>query len=1780
MIKSEKNGKYGRMRNDRLEGNNMSRFILHTKAKERVHFKYLMAGIACILTFGAVCFAVHSIGTVGAKSREIVMIYTQEELEQYLLDQESEEYNRNGRYRLEEDLDLSGLDQSIGTNMEPFTGVFDGNGHVISGLVRPLFGVMEKAEVENLFLSGTMITEPFTYYDGEHYVDGYGALAAYTIDSAIKNCGMNGEIWTASPSEAEYQLAKASPPEAEEHNGPGVGDNQSTWPADPSMEANASTAGPANDTVETSASVSESSAGAGMEIIEEETTVADHKEVEETENGENGEVCPESEESGSNSSETADIPPDHESTGADSDLPVENESSEESRDPAGNDSSGGNDIPTDSESPGETDAASENGPTESAEGGADSSQGGEAAVPETIGYQAIEKRYLMMKIPVLPDSSIETDLTATPSDATPSDAEGPAVDETKCLEENQTVPEDTTLPKETEAIEYIGNPNGDIFILVTADRVIAGGLIAQTAGATLVSDSFTLVTIRSDLEDVETYMGGLSGILGEQTRIENSYASGLTGGNGVIGGFAAVNEGMIENSYSTVTIGKDASRRGAFTVTGNGTLSGCMYDRQMACVRTDQTDIGLNALSTIHMTGIESEIPGHWRKTEYAYPQLEYFALHEHEIIADSSRASVIALMLPDEVTLADVVKNGELLLPPEVDGQEVTWEAEGNIRIDERNQVISDGAAIPSIESNKLPIVKSALESAPEMEAPYVAENVNTETASGMETSEQTNNEKPEGSAGQLKASVGNVTRNFTIVKAAGSVENWLDVVENYAVGEPPVLNPGSADTAGTESNPYLLDSPEDLAWFAYQVDKNNRISICGRMMANIDLYGDTYIGAKDESDPDYIEKAVRWIPIGYNDLHYEGVFDGNGHHISNMRVTGDSEIKFNIGLIGALSAPGIVKDVGVKSGSVYLAAQVGAGVVGRVGHKTGGTAQILRCWNAAKVNADRWTGGIAGFIDMEKSNDILIIEDCYNLGSITARNDSAAGILGHVKNGTDVRIKNCFNRGDIYAANQWSGGIYSGGTFAQAANVMVVVENCYNAGNVTSKSGIGGICGITTSQLSIVNCYYDNQYATGTGTGLTTGQLQSWAAAYALNGQKMTQTSESGTASSWTFQPGGNYPVLGSLSSAESWEVIAQGMEDGLITKAKPDGDGTATPYRIETAEQLAWFAYEVNNVTGKSEIQADLTGDIDMQEAESKYVSSGRLAWVPIGKTEPLAFQGVFGEGNQKIYEIQNLYVNADFRAGLFGEISGNAKVMNTGVSGCSVSGTGTGGSPAMAGGIAGRLRGNAVISHSYNRGGSTVTANGEMSAYAGGIAGLMNDKSVIEDCYHLDSTVVSLGSSNDVSTGGITGSLSRGLGEEPKIRNSYNACGASGSITSSNSQRVGGITGSTSGAANLIQCYSEQLLGQDAANGIIRLGTADAELQSDVDGLNTIDTGVRADSNRVWYTSLASETTRGLPTLDAPTELSVTFDPANAGESGITEGLGQMISNAKFRGVHEEYSTTGTKPDFTLSQTADVSRQYHIYGTGNANKNLGLAAGNTGTGGVAELAGLSGSLTLPTKTVDSFDQMVLYLGAAYTWPQDRTIVVDLEVGGIRYEVRVKIKQVMGKTLSFVIKTPVTIELNPGVTAESYTEDLELENRSVCPIQAAVSSVDAKTDTGMVRLEPVASDIEIKNTETISKIKLGITKPGAGTDTGKIGDIGTGDTKGKLYYTPAADSTGASGWMKSEIGYNQKLRFRYFMEHSLLHIGPKQSFGFDIVYQFQIPAGDVPEITVTAG
>ena len=99
-------------------------------------------------------------------------------------------------YRLDSDLDLKGLwiFQPVGNAEAPFSGVFDADGHSISGVVyrteaggRPtaMFGYTDGAVIRNLKLDGWNVTSKAQYL---------GGIAAVARNTTFENCEWNGQL--------------------------------------------------------------------------------------------------------------------------------------------------------------------------------------------------------------------------------------------------------------------------------------------------------------------------------------------------------------------------------------------------------------------------------------------------------------------------------------------------------------------------------------------------------------------------------------------------------------------------------------------------------------------------------------------------------------------------------------------------------------------------------------------------------------------------------------------------------------------------------------------------------------------------------------------------------------------------------------------------------------------------------------------------------------------------------------------------------------------------------------------------------------------------------------------------------------------------------------------------------------------------------------------------------------------------------------------------------------------------------------------------------------------------------------------------------------------------------------------------------------------------------------------------------------------------------------------------------------------------------------------------
>lgn len=326
----------------------------------------------------------------------------------------------------------------------------------------------------------------------------------------------------------------------------------------------------------------------------------------------------------------------------------------------------------------------------------------------------------------------------------------------------------------------------------------------------------------------------------------------------------------------------------------------------------------------------------------------------------------------------------------------------------------------------------------------------------------------------------------------------------------------------------------------------------------------------------------------------------------------------------------------------------------------------------------------------------------------------------------------------------------------------------------------------------------------------------------------------------------------------------LAQQPMLAAAMPAAVPQqGAGTATdPYRISTADELAWLAQEVNAGRGAS-YNAVLGNDIDLESKE----------WTPIGKNYSYVYKGTFDGGGHTIsglkidstdqYQalfgyvkggtiknltvagsvtsskqytagivaygnpvtvtncINNVSVKATekgYAAGVVASASTNSEVM-----GCTNNGA-IAGYGDYVGGIVGAGSGIKTISNCFNSG--SVTNSGKPGGYAyctGGIAGGVGSSSTVIRCYNTGDVTSTIkrtggvvgGAAGTISacynTGTVTGIYSVGgvaggaNAKDAKITDCYNTGAVicekpSATFTDSNAKGVGGIIGDPSSARN--------------------------------------------------------------------------------------------------------------------------------------------------------------------------------------------------------------------------------------------------------------------------------------------------------------------------------------------------------------------------------------------
>lgn len=484
----------------------------------------------------------------------------------------------------------------------------------------------------------------------------------------------------------------------------------------------------------------------------------------------------------------------------------------------------------------------------------------------------------------------------------------------------------------------------------------------------------------------------------------------------------------------------------------------------------------------------------------------------------------------------------------------------------------------------------------------------------------------------------------------------------------------PSFSGGSGTQDNPYVIASAEDLRTLSYVGEDDIMRSAFYTQTVDIDLSGEEF------------------APISSLDYPFTGGYDGGGHVISNMNVDHSGA---NAGLFGYLK--GTVKDVFIRSATVKAGANYAGAIAGVL---NGGSISGCSVDAESTISTSaRGAGGIVGFVRAGT------IDSCASHACMSAGTDIAGGIAGYLNTNAatqKIMVVNCsfepvYKNGRIAAAclstaaaNAYLGGI-AGSANATDGMGTIYIVNCYayplelrsTQAAGTTVNYIAGIVGrIVSTGVTVFNCLtpvtYSNVIVGGKRLDAKTYSAFSGAACIAgtvsQDGSTIrrtfsrntwpvcTNTGKSVAMSDIAVKIGdGNMRGLGAFCFSSSWDVSGTriySQADGGILAAL--NDGVAAWNSENDVKALAWaydptFGYPKPagiDVPGVVTKRISLIGDsistyqgyifsTDDSQMNTFYPDSGSYADMVLNEQETWWWKIIYGKMNNARLEADNAF-----------------------------------------------------------------------------------------------------------------------------------------------------------------------------------------------------------------------------------------------------------------------------------------------------------------------------------------------------------------------------------------------------------------------------------------------------------------------------------------------------------------------------------------------------------
>ena len=288
----------------------------------------------------------------------------------------------------------------------------------------------------------------------------------------------------------------------------------------------------------------------------------------------------------------------------------------------------------------------------------------------------------------------------------------------------------------------------------------------------------------------------------------------------------------------------------------------------------------------------------------------------------------------------------------------------------------------------------------------------------------------------------------------------NWIDTWLNHTT-------PFSG--SGTEEDPYIIASAENLAYLSKQV------------YDGVSRYQGKYF--KQTADIDLTK--YYWQPIGvecnreaeYVYHYFSGVYDGNGYTISGLHTPkGSGSVYLAQGLFGMVlqASTTEIRNVTLENVDVRGGDCVG-GLAGWVlSIYDDKTVTIENCSVNGKTYGDDSVGGLIGKIETREKGIIEVI-NCDSDVSVGSLQEDIGGIVGNVENENGIGkivISLCNNYGDVVTnSGTYVGGVVGCFENTSSTTACLTLDQNANFGQIQGMQDVGGIIGSARDIANITN-------------------------------------------------------------------------------------------------------------------------------------------------------------------------------------------------------------------------------------------------------------------------------------------------------------------------------------------------------------------------------------------------------------------------------------------------------------------------------------------------------------------------------------------------------------------------------------------------------------------------------------------------------------------------------------------------------------------------------------